>query len=85
MSIRCCGNGAPVEGRDAMPRGGSCATPAGQGLVDVEPQFGLSTWGISASDLENLVTQRFVLEGRARRECIAHSCLEWQSNVLVGP
>jgi DNA-binding GntR family transcriptional regulator len=56
---------------------------AGEGLVDVEPQFGFSVRGMSASDLEDLVTQRVALEGRALRECIAHSCLEWQSNVLA--
>lgn len=56
---------------------------AGQGLVEVEPQFGFSVRGLSASDLEDLVAQRILLESIALRRCIERSCPEWQSEVLA--
>jgi GntR family carbon starvation induced transcriptional regulator len=56
---------------------------AGQGLVEVEPNFGFSVRGVSARDLEDLVAQRILFESIALRECIARSCPEWQSQVLA--
>src|SRR4051812_31013723 len=56
---------------------------AGEGLVDIEPQFGFSVRGMSSADLEDLVAQRVALEGRALRQCIERSCLDWQSQVLA--
>ena len=56
---------------------------AGQGLVDVEPQFGFSVRGLSASDLEDLVAQRVLMESIALRRCIERSCADWQADVLA--
>ena len=56
---------------------------AGQGLVDAEPQFGFSVRGLSASDLEDLVAQRVLMESIALRRCIERSCPDWQADVLA--